>query len=99
MKPPLRILHLEDTGRDAELIRATLENEGLNCDLLHVKNKAEFEAAVEQQVFDVVLSDFALPHYNGLTALDVVRAKDPAVPFILLSGTVGEEIAVQSLKT
>src|SRR4051794_19440441 len=96
---PLRILHLEDSRRDAELIRFTLEEEGLDCEVVHVKNKEEFEAAIINDVFDVVLSDFALPNYNGLTALDMVRAKAPTVPFILLSGTVGEEVAVRSLKT
>jgi two-component system, cell cycle sensor histidine kinase and response regulator CckA len=99
MKARLRILHLEDSRRDAELIRCTLEEEGLDCDVLHVKNKDEFEAAITNDIFHVVLSDFALPHYNGLAALDLVRTKIPTLPFILLSGTVGEEVAVQSLKT
>lgn len=99
MNSPLHILHLEDTRRDAELILSLLEEEGLNCDVLHVKNKEEYEKAITERVFDVILSDFALPHYNGLTALDFARRKVPTVPFILLSGTVGEEVAVQSLKT
>jgi len=99
MSIPLRILHLEDSSRDAELIQDTLEAGGLNCTILHVKNKDDFEAAIANGSFDVVLSDFALPHYNGLIALDFVRSKSPSVPFILLSGTIGEELAIQSLKT
>jgi two-component system cell cycle sensor histidine kinase/response regulator CckA len=99
MNTSLRILHLEDSPRDAELIRSILEEEGPNFELVHVTNKESFEAAVTNDPFDVILSDFALPNYNGLTALDFARLKAPAVPFILLSGTVGEEVAVQSLKT
>jgi len=99
MNSRLNILHLEDSRRDAELIEAMLENEGLDCDVLHVKNREDFEAAITGKSFDVILSDFALPHYNGLSALDFARSKAPNIPFILLSGTVGEEVAVQSLKT
>ena len=99
MSTPLRILHLEDNRRDAELVRSILEEEGLDWEIVHVKNKEEFEAAITSNVFDVILSDFALPHYNGLTALDFARTKTPWVPFILVSGTIGEEMAVQSLRT
>jgi two-component system, cell cycle sensor histidine kinase and response regulator CckA len=99
MKTSLRVLHLEDSPRDAELIHSLLEEEGLDCEILHVKTREEFEAAIANNFFDVILSDFALPHYNGLTALDFARSKTPSVPFILLSGTVGEELAVQSLRT
>jgi PAS domain S-box-containing protein len=99
MNTPLHVLHLEDSRRDAELIRSMLEVEGLDCEIIHVKNKEEFEAAISNNSFDVILSDFALPHYNGLTALDFARSRIPSVPFILVSGTVGEELAVQSLRT
>jgi PAS domain S-box-containing protein len=99
MSSSLRILHLEDNSRDAELIHALLEADGLDCTIRHVKNREEFEAAIEHGAFDVILSDFALPNYNGLSALSEAQSKAPSVPFILLSGTVGEEVAVQSLKT
>ncbi len=99
MKQPLRILHLEDSRQDAELIRGTIEGEGLACEITHVKNKDGFESAILTGAFDVILSDFALPHYNGLAALDFARSSIPSVPFILVSGTVGEEMAVQSLRT
>jgi two-component system cell cycle sensor histidine kinase/response regulator CckA len=95
----LRILHLEDSSRDAELIHSILDEEGLDYEVIHVKNKESFEAAVTTKPFDVILSDFALPHYNGLTALNFARRRIPSVPFILVSGTVGEEMAIQSLKT
>jgi PAS domain S-box-containing protein len=99
MNTPLRILHLEDSRRDAELIREMLEDQGLACEVIHVKNQQEFERAVTHDLYDVILSDFRLPNYNGLAALDFARSRSPSVPFILLSGTVGEELAVQSLRT
>jgi two-component system cell cycle sensor histidine kinase/response regulator CckA len=98
MNTPLRILHLEDNARDAELIQSALEAESLHCEVVHVKNREEFEKAIEQDRFDVILSDYGLPLYNGFTALNHVREKQPHVPFILLSGTLGEEQAVDSLK-
>src|SRR6185436_20274858 len=88
-----------DSRRDAELIQSTFESEGLDCQVVHVKNREQFEAAVLQQRFDVILSDYSLPHYNGFSALDFVRARDADVPFILVSGTLGEELAVQGLKS
>src|SRR6185503_1975734 len=99
MNNPLRVLHLEDSRRDAELIQSTFESEGLDCQVVHVKNREQFEAVVLQQRFDVILSDYSLPHYNGFSALDFVRARDADVPFILVSGTLGEELAVQGLKS
>lgn len=99
MNGSLQVLHLEDNARDAEFVSSMLEAEGLDCAILHVKTKDEFEAAIAQNHFDVILSDFALPHYNGLDALHEARKISSTVPFILLSGTVGEEVAIQSLKT
>src|SRR5688572_12854789 len=99
MNSSLRVLHLEDSKRDAELIESTLEAEGLDCQIVHVKNQEEFETAIARETFDVILSDYSLPHYNGLSALDFARQKAPSTPFILLSGTLGEELAVASVKT
>jgi two-component system, cell cycle sensor histidine kinase and response regulator CckA len=98
MNHPLRVLHLEDSPRDAELIRALLEAEWDDCHLVQVKSGETFEQAVQAEPFDVILSDYALPQYNGWGALRFARATQPHVPFILLSGTLGEEQAVDSLK-
>src|SRR2546426_8922959 len=92
---PLRVLHLEDNPGDAELIRCALEAEDLSCELVQVKNREQFEGALAQDNFDVILCDYSLPHYDGFAALDFARRKTPAVPFILLSGTLGEELAVE----
>jgi PAS domain S-box-containing protein len=67
--------------------------------VVHVKNRDQFEAAIALGPFDLILSDFALPDYDGLSALSLARDKHPNVPFILLSGTLGEDQAVESLKS
>ncbi len=99
MKTPLRVLHLEDNPHDAELIRCMLEKEQFQCDLFVVQTKAEFATALSGQRFDLILSDFGLVDYDGLAALALAQSTQPDVPFILISGTLGEEQAVESLKT
>src|SRR5437867_1623098 len=99
MKKQLRILHLEDNTHDAELIRHTLASEGLECDFTLVQSKADFAAALGQGRYDVILSDFGLSGYDGLSALGLAQQAQPDVPFILVSGTLGEEQAVEGLKT
>ena len=98
MKEILRILHLEDDPNDAELVRSILENEGFNCDIIRVETRDEFVHALEQDAFDIILADYSLPMFDGLTALGLVKETCPTIPFILLSGTLGEELAIDSLK-
>jgi PAS domain S-box-containing protein len=98
MQKPVRILHLEDNPMDAEMIHAKLESENLVCQILHVKDREEFERCAATSEFDLILSDYSVPHYNGTAALRFVREKNPDVPFILVSGTLGEDKAVDSLK-
>ncbi len=95
---PLRILHLEDSPSDAELVRSVLESEGLRCVLQRVETRAHFVAALEEHRFDLILSDYSLPSFDGSAALDLARQRCPKVPFIFVSGTIGEEVAVESLK-
>jgi len=97
MTPPLRILHLEDNPGDAELIRATLESEGVVCDVTRVDTQADFLAALEQD-FDIILADYTLPAFDGLSALKSAKETCPDVPFIFVSGTLGEEVAIEALK-
>ena len=99
MKSPLQILHLEDAPSDAELVCRKLAEESIACIIQVVNSRAAFVAALERGKFDLVLADFALPGFNGLSALALLRKKFPETPFILLSGTVGEEQAVESLKS
>src|SRR5882672_1763922 len=98
MKPPLRILHLEDNPTDAELIQAILETEGIICDVTRVDTQADFFASIEQGGFDLILTDYTLPSFDGLSALKIALEKSPDVPFIFVSGTLGEEVAVEALK-
>jgi len=93
----VRILHLEDDDMDAELIEATL-GAGLDCELKRVVTRADYMAALEQGAFDLILADYALPSFSGPAALTAARARQPELPFIFLSGTLGDERAVDTLK-
>lgn len=99
MKSPLHILHLEDDQNDAALVLSTLEAEGIHCLSTCVQNRREFVRALEQGGIDLVISDYTLPAFDGLSALGTVRAAWPDLPVILLSGTLGEERAVVALKS
>jgi two-component system cell cycle sensor histidine kinase/response regulator CckA len=99
MISPLRILHLEDDPADAELIESTLLAEGVLCTTTCVENRNDFLAALERGGFDLVISDFALPSFDGFSAIAAVRTGWPDLPVILVSGTLGEELAVDSLKS
>ena len=98
MKPPLRILHLEDNPTDAELIQGILETEGIICAVTRVDTQADFFASIERGGFDLILTDYTLPSFDGLSALKIALEKCPDVPFIFVSGTLGEEVAVEALK-
>ena len=97
-KGPLRILHLEDDPNDAALVRSTLEAGGIACEMTLVQNRPDFAAALERGETDLIISDFMLPAFDGLSALDMTRAKFSGLPFIVVSGTLGEDRAVESLK-
>ena len=96
---PLRILHLEDEPNDAELIRQTLARDGLICEVDVATGRDEFLAALERGDPELILSDFSLPGFDGPSALRIVRERTPELPFILVSGTLGEEAAIESLRS
>jgi signal transduction histidine kinase len=98
MKTPLRILHLEDEPLDADLIQANLEDNGICCTITRVKSEDAFVTAMEKGGVDLILSDCSLPDFSGLSAAEMVRTRWPDVPFILVSGTLGEERAIDSFK-
>ena len=98
MSDPLRILYLEDDPRDAELVRDRLQQApSIACELRVASSRAEYEAALAEARFDLILSDYALPDYDGMAALALARERQPDVPFILISGVLGEEQAVDCL--
>jgi PAS domain S-box-containing protein len=94
----LRILHLEDEPDFSDLVRALLEREGFTVQLVLVDNLPDFQKALAAESFDVVLADYLLPACNGLDALATARAESPDTPFLLVSGTIGEQAAIESLK-
>src|SRR5580658_2009809 len=98
MRAPLRILYLEDDPRDAELVQGTLEAGGIDCDLTRVETQDELAAALQQGGFDLILADYTLPAFDGLSALKVAQQGWPQLPFIFVSGTLDEEVAIESLK-
>jgi len=92
------VLHVEDDPVDRELVAATLDAQGLTCDILAVDTRDAFLAALDSGGFDVILADDRLPRFNGQAALALAVERVPDVPFIFVSGTLGEEIAVERLK-
>jgi len=94
----VRVLHLEDNLNDHELVVATLQSEGLQFNFTLTKSRAEFIEALQDDGHDLIISDFSLPSYDGLSALAAAREICPSTPFIFFSGTIGEEVAVESLK-
>jgi diguanylate cyclase (GGDEF)-like protein len=99
MKDTLRVLNLEDNQGDSELIRVKLAREGIVCDLVRIETSDDFVAAVERGRFDLILADYSLPSFDGLAALKIARAQSPEVPFIFVSGAIGEEFAIETLKS
>ena len=99
---PVRVLLLEDSLLDADLIAAALRREIPQVVIDHVVDRAGFEARLAdhapERVPDLVLSDYSLPQFDGFEALAISRARAPALPFIFVSGVLGEEIAIESLR-
>jgi PAS domain S-box-containing protein len=92
----IHILHLEDDALDAELIQATLESAGITCQINRVQNRDEFSQALRQGEYDIILGDYRLPTYDGVSALRLARELRPDLPFIFVSGTLGEDAAIES---
>jgi diguanylate cyclase (GGDEF)-like protein/PAS domain S-box-containing protein len=95
---PLRVLLVEDVPADAEITLRELKRSGLEFEHRRVETEADLVRECVEFAPDIVLSDFALPHFDGLSALGVVRRMRPDLPFIFVSGTIGEETAIASLR-
>ena len=92
------ILYLEDSQIDAEIVQALLSEADLRFELKRVRNRAEFLDALRNRAWDLILADYALPSFDGLSALAIARELAPEVPFIFVTGVLGEDVAVETLK-
>ncbi|HEX7900389.1 MAG TPA: EAL domain-containing protein [Planctomycetota bacterium] len=95
---PLRVLHLEDTEADSFLVRHTLERAGMEMAYHNVQTKDDFIRGLREDDPHVVLSDHSLPGFDSREALEITHRERPHTPFILVSGALGDELAVESLK-
>ena len=94
----LHALIVEDSEDDTLLLVRQLRQGGYDPVYERVEMPAELNAALERQTWDIVISDYSMPHFSGLDALVAVKAKCPDLPFILVSGTIGEETAVAAMR-
>jgi two-component system cell cycle sensor histidine kinase/response regulator CckA len=95
----IKILHLEDNANDRELVAAFLNESGIDLEVWHAQNEKEFRDALQNGPFDLVLADKSLPGFDGLSALTILKKSFPATPFIFVTGSMGEEAAIETIKT
>jgi PAS domain S-box-containing protein len=97
VKAALRILNLEDNARDAELTEAMILARWPHCQFIRVETREDFLSSLAEDL-DLILSDYTMPGFSGRDALLLAREKRPEVPFLFVSGTIGEDTAVEALK-
>ena len=95
---PIRVLHLEDNPLDIELIAETAARGGLKCAIKSVRTRDGLRDCLSKPDWDIILADFGLPGFDGLSALAIAREMRPTTPFVFVTGTMGEDNAVESLK-
>lgn len=96
--PLLRVLHVEDNDVDAELIATTLRRGGHDCEFIRAANLDACKTELAGERFDLILADYTLPGFEGTDVLEVAARLQPATPFIFVSATLGEEIAIETVK-
>jgi signal transduction histidine kinase/ActR/RegA family two-component response regulator len=97
VKTPLRLLHLEDDPIDGELIVTALIEGGIPCQSQRVDTRQAFVAALKEGRMNVILADYSVPGFDGMTALTLARQHCPDVPFLFVSATIGEELAIDTM--
>jgi len=97
-RPAVRIIHLEDNLQDQELVAAMLSAAEIECEITNADDNKSFKDALERIEADLIISDFTMPGYTGVRALQLAQQMCESVPFIFFSGTIGEDAAIQSLK-
>ena len=98
MPKPLRVLSLEDDPKDTDLIQELLAAGEIVCEVIRVETQHSFLASLAQGGIDLILADYSLPSFDGLSALKLALKASPDVPFLFVSGTLGEEVAIEALK-
>ena len=94
----VRLLLVEDVETDAELAVRRLRQDGVQCTYKRIETESAFVEALRENGHDIILSDFSLPQFDGMSALALARRERPDVPFIFVSGTIGEERAIEALR-
>jgi diguanylate cyclase (GGDEF)-like protein len=94
----VRVLFVEDVATDAELALRRLGLDGIECSIVRVETEGAFVAALREGNCDIILSDFSLPQFDGMSALRIAMRESPDIPFIFVSGTIGEERAIEVLR-
>lgn len=94
MKSKFRILHLEDSPDDCELVHHLLASDGLDCEIVRCADREKFIEDLEKDGFDLIFADCTLPQFNGQHALALARELAPGVPFIFVSGTIDRKSVV-----
>jgi diguanylate cyclase (GGDEF)-like protein/PAS domain S-box-containing protein len=96
---PIRVLLVEDAATDAEIEMRTLTRAGINVEHCVVDRETQFRAEIDRFSPHVIISDFSMPHFDGMAALALARELRPEIPFLFVSGTIGEENAIRALKS
>jgi diguanylate cyclase (GGDEF)-like protein/PAS domain S-box-containing protein len=94
----LNVVMVEDAAVEAEIIARQLKKGGLQCAIVRVESETDFRRALQERAPDVILSDFSLPKFSGMVALDIAVELAPDIPFVFVSGTIGEERAIEALR-
>ncbi len=97
-RPPIRILHLEDSRTDAQLISDLLDADDLHCQIVHAVDRRGFETALSGGSFDIILCDNNLPDYSAFSAIEATNRISPLTPLLIISGSIGEDEAVRGLQ-
>ena len=95
----MKILHLEDDRQDAELVRELLADEWSDCEIKVVSTKHDYDEELGRGGYDLILSDFSLVRFDGSEALKMALSRTPEVPFIFLSGNIGEDRAIEAVRS
>ena len=98
MNPSLNVLIVEDSEDDALLVTRVLQRGGYSFGTLRVETAEEMRSALMAENWDLVIADYAMPQFSGLAAIELLHESSPDIPIILVSGTIGEEVAVAAMK-